>query len=348
MKLFASFLLLIFLYTSSISQPLTNEELNIISNSLKDKKVIGLGEPDHFFQGYYNVKIQILKHLIKSDIIDAIALEASSIETKKLNRYIKGENLNVAEILPKVNAGYELEKVGLFDCREILDFLTWLRKENSYRKNKIYIFGIDFQNIETPISNLQIYSKKNQPLNLKLEIIKNDLYELLKQVLKDPASIYFDSPWKSLANKTYSTALNILDELKQRDAPKSTLDNSKELTQYAYIFTNPNLQRDSIMFENFRSQYNPQKKTVIWAASFHIANDSIVNKFSTSLTLGAYLSKSMDSSYFKITLVKAADSTVENSERISYPNMKVQDRPRKYDLAIEVQPGKPAVRLQDD
>jgi erythromycin esterase-like protein len=344
MRAFASFIVLIFLYTSSVGQPLTNEELNIISSSIKNKKVIGLGEPVHFLQGYYNVKIQILKHLIKAGDIDAIALEASSIETKKLDQYIKGDNLNIAKILPQLNAGYDFEKSGLFDCKEILDFLAWLRKENSNRKNKISIFGIDFQNIETPISNLEAYSKKSQALNLKLETIKKDLYELVKQFSREQLPIYFDSAWKALAHKTYSTTLNVLDEIKQRNAPKSAIDNSTELTQFAYIFTNPNLPRDSIMFENFMSQFDPEQKTVIWAAGFHIANDSIVNKFSTILTLGAYLSKSMGPSYYKITLLKTVDSIKANSVRILYSKNKT----RKYDMIIKTDPGKPAIRLEGD
>ncbi len=348
MRAFASFIVLVFLYTTSVSQPLTNEELNIISNSIKNKKVIGLGEPVHFFQGYYNVKIQILKHLIKAGDIDAIALEASSIETKKLNQYIKGQNLNIAKILPRLNAGYDFEKSGLFDCKEILDFLGWLRKENSNRKNKISIFGIDFQTIETPISNLESYSKKSQALNLKLETIKKDLAELVKQFSKEQLPIYIDSAWKALAYKTYSTTLNVLDEIKQRNAPKSVIDNSTELTQFAYIFTNPNLGRDSIMFENFMRQFNPEQKTVVWAASFHIANDSVVNKFSTTLTLGANLSKSLLSSYFKISLMKNADSSKSNSERIFYPDLNQNYKPRKYDMTIKVQPGKPARRLKED
>ena len=348
MRIFAWFAILIFVHTSSFSQSLNNEELSTISNSIKNKKVIGLGEPDHFFQGYYNVKIQILKHLIKMGDIDAIALEASSIETKKLNRYIKGENLNIAKVLPQLNAGYNLEKVGLFDCKEILDFLAWLRKENNNRKNKIYIFGIDFQNIETPFSNLQSYSQKSQELIVKLETIKKNLYELLNQFFKDPIPIYFDSAWKSLANNTYSTTHNFLDEIKQRNAPKLVLDNLIELTQYAYIFTNPNLQRDSIMFQNFMSQFNPNQNTVIWAASEHVANDSIVNKFSTMLTLGAYLSKSLGGSYFKITLLKTMDSSTANSERILYPTANINEMPPKYDMTIKVTPGKPAKRLEED
>ena len=135
-----------------------------------------------------------------------------------------------------------------------------------------------------------------------------------------------------------------MNEIKQRNAPKPAIDNSTELAQFAYLFTNPNLPRDSIMFENFMSQFNPEQKTVIWAARFHIANDSIVNKSGTILTLGAYLSKSMGPSYYKITLWKTADSIEANSQRILYS----MNKTRKYDMTIKTHPGKPAIRLEDD
>ena len=336
---------LIFLSTYSIGQPLDNSQLNFISKSISNKKIIGLGEPDHFYRGYYDLKIQILKFLVKSKSIDAIALEASGVETKKLDTYIKGKDLDISKILPKLNAGYALEGVGLFDCQEILEFLKWLKKENSNRKNKISIFGIDFQNIETPIYNLKFSFPKDEGLFSKLEAMKESLHHLMKQFSTDPMTIYFDSSWKIIARKNYLQAIDVLKYLKKRSHDKSVIQNASELSQFAYIFTDPNLQRDSIMFENFIRQFNPKKKTVIWAHSGHIANDSIVNKFSTMLKLGACLTHTFRSQYFKVTLINAEESKDPESQRINYPIKNNKNIPGKFDMSISCDPGEPAKRL---
>ena len=133
-------LLLIFSNFISSSQPLNNDDLNFISNTIKNRKIIALGEPEHFFTGYYDLKIQIIKHLVSQKKINAIAFEGSGIGCKQLDEYIKGADADLYTILPNLNAGFKYEKSGIFDCREIVDFLKWLRTENKNRKNKISIF----------------------------------------------------------------------------------------------------------------------------------------------------------------------------------------------------------------
>ena len=174
-KYYLSICILFFAIISK-SQPLTNTDLCFIANSIENKNIIGLGEPEHFFKGYYNLKIQILKYLILKNKIDEIAFEASSAEFRKLDSFIEGANIDIIPVLPKLNAGYDYEKTGLLDCKEIVDFLNWLRKENYHCKDKISVYGIDFQNTETPVEQIKFRFKDDIYIQNNLDTLSQDLF----------------------------------------------------------------------------------------------------------------------------------------------------------------------------
>jgi erythromycin esterase len=345
-----SLLLFIFSYFISFSQLLSDKDLGIISNSIKNKKIIGLGEPDHFYTGYYDVKIQIIKHLVKQNKIDAIAFEASLVECKKLDEYIKGADRDLYRILPNMNAGYNYEKSGIFDCKAIVNFLQWLRAENKNRKKTISIYGIDFQNIETPVKNLKAHFPNSISLKKKLDTLRNNLYSLMKQLSDDATNgelpkIFFDSTWKLKAVNNYKLSQRICKYVKENEKEKWINQNAKELNQFSYIFTDPNLERDKMMFKNFVWHFNPKETTLLWAADFHIANDSIVNETNKILKLGAYLNKKFGSQYFKIALIQ--DENPHHNERIIYPIPVDSKLTGKFDLLIKTSAGAKAIRLED-
>lgn len=341
----SALLLFIFSYFISFSQLLNNGDLTLISNSIKDKKIIGLGEPDHFYTGYYEVKIQIIKHLISQNKIDVIALEASTVECRKLDAYIKGSEEDLYKILPDLNAGYKYEKEGIFDCRQIVQFLQWLQKENKNRTNKISIYGIDFQSIETPIENLKTHFPNSIPLHEKLDTIRNNFYSFLQQFIDDRLKMYFDSAWKTKTANNYEVSEWILNYVNAQDSSKWIRQNARELNQFSYMLIDPNIDRDKIMYENFMSQYDPEKTTLLWAADFHIGNDSLVNKNWKILLLGAYLNKEFGKQYFKIALIR--DENPQLSERMIYPISPYSKLFSKYDFLIKTNPGPKAIRLED-
>ncbi|MEO6819548.1 MAG: erythromycin esterase family protein [Ginsengibacter sp.] len=345
-----SFLLLyIFFFFISPGQPLNTEDLTLISQAIKNKKIIGLGEPEHFYKGYYELKIQIIKHLVTTNEINAIAFEGSSIECKKLDAYINGADADLYAILPNLNAGYNYEKSGIFDCKEIVDFLQWLRRENKNRKEKISIYGIDFQNIESPVKNLKAHFPNSNSFHKGLDSLKNNLYSLMKQLSDDVSNgelpkIFFDETWKLKATNNYKLSERIQGYVK-KEKDKWINQNAKELNQFSYIFTDPNLERDKMMFDNFVWQFNPAKTTLIWAADFHIANDSIVNKTNTIRKLGTYLNKKYGDQYFKIALIESENP--QPSKRILYPVPAENKISGIYDLLIFCHGGNRAIRLVD-
>lgn len=343
-KYFLSICILFFTIISK-GQPLSNTDLSFISKSIENKSIIGLGEPEHFFKGYYNLKIQILKYLILKDKIDEIAFEASSAEFRKLDSFIKGASIDIIPVLPKLNAGYDYEKTGLLDCKEIVDFLKWLRKENYQRKNKISVYGIDFQNTATPVEQIKLRFKDDIYIKNNLDTLSQDLFSLLKQLSKDPMSIYMDSSWKKMASKNYSLSNEFKNYISHRNTDKWINQYANELSQFAYIFTDPNFQRDKLMFQNFLWHFNPKKTTVIWAAYFHIVNDSLVNKGGIVPKLGAFLSQKFGSEYFKIGLVRTKNSIKDQAQRIIYPLSKNDENYMKFDMLIKCRRGETATPI---
>ena len=113
-------------------------------------------------------------------------------------------------------------------------------------------------------------------------------------------SIYTDSSWEKMASKNYSLSNELKNYISHRNTDKWINQYANELSQFAYIFTDPNFQGDKLMFQNFVWHFNPKKRTVIWAADFHIENDSLVNKGGIVPKLGAFLTQKFHSEYLKL------------------------------------------------
>jgi erythromycin esterase-like protein len=157
-----------------------------------------------------------------------------------------------------------------------------------------------------------------------------------------------DSSWKKLASKNYSLSNELKNYISLRNADKWINQYANELSQFAYIFTDPNFQRDKLMFQNFLWHFNPKKRTVIWAADFHIVNDSLVNKGGIVPKLGAFLTQKFGSEYFKIGLIRNKDSSDMQAKRVIYPLPKNDKNYGKFDMLIKCKRGEAATLLTEE
>ncbi|HEU5051747.1 MAG TPA: erythromycin esterase family protein [Hanamia sp.] len=334
------------LVIATTAQTLSTSELDAIQNSIAKKNIIGFGEPEHFYKGYYDSKIEIIKYLILHKKIDAIFFEASAAECRNIDRYVKGaSNDSIIKTLHQLNEGYNYRKEGLFDCDEILNFLQWLRRKNMSTEKKVSVYGIDFQNAQTPIEELKNILKSNTHLQENLDSLQDNFDSLLKEMIENPVKIYMDTTWKKLATRNYLLAKTVRSLIKESDTKYWSNFYGKQLEEYAYIYTDPNLQRDSLMFENFKLQYHSQERVLLWAADFHIANDSTVNHMGRALTLGAFLKKEYGAQYFTIALDEDKEPVIADFKRIIFPIPKGNEAFQKYDMIIKCKKGDRASRL---
>lgn len=124
-----------------------NDDLSSIPDStfrLIDKwligaEIIGLSEGVHGMNEPLNFRNSYIKHLVKSNQIQVLAFESGILESKMVNDYIQGRDLDLDSVLTN---GFSYT-FGQFNQNK--ELLIWLRKINSARskENNIRFYGFD-------------------------------------------------------------------------------------------------------------------------------------------------------------------------------------------------------------
>lgn len=323
MKILSSILTLLFsiqtLYT--YSQTLNDKELLYITERISNKKIIGLGEAEHFYQGFYRTKLEIVKHLIQNEAINTIALEGSLNITNILNDYIKvGTEQNIPELLKALNEPYALQNAGLFNSIEILELVNWLREYNFNNEAKIRLIGIDFQNYSYPLETLEKYATEEQ--TKQIADTKSLLDKSMHSIIDSNIMIITSPEWLNTFNKARTN----INQLKATLQNTSTKDLFKELEQFTDLWVNPNFPRDSMMYDNLLNQIKDNSKVLLWAHNFHIENDQ---QFKGPKKLGVYLKEKYADQYY---IIGISDQITQERLKVftPIPNSKLP----KYDVII--------------
>lgn len=110
-----------------------------IDSWLTEYKLLGFGEGDHGFNESLDFRNSYLKYLIKTNQIRILAFESGLLESKMVNDYINGLDLNLDSVLTN-GMSYTF---GQFD--QSRELLTWLREENETRSldNRVQFYGFD-------------------------------------------------------------------------------------------------------------------------------------------------------------------------------------------------------------
>ncbi|RXK85289.1 erythromycin esterase family protein [Filimonas effusa] len=308
------------------AQTFTQTELDQVLKETKKYPVVGLGEAEHFYKGYYNAKFEILKHLVEHKSIDIIALEASMNVTALLNDYITGAiDLDLQRILPALNEPYSLEKAGLYDCAEMVGIINWLKEYNKNKRKKIKLIGFDCQNYSIPLDSL----RHNTPDSLKYKLTDTRymLDSSLYAILKNSPSVITTPQWLERFKKARQNIVDL----------KTMIENDKnrqlftELEQFTFFWTDPGFRRDSLMYENLKKHIDKKSHILIWAASYHLENDP---KYKVIKKMGVFIKEDYPSYYYIIGVTGYAD---KNKPKLIYPLEKVDSG--KYNMIIRVNRG---------
>ncbi|HIY77047.1 MAG TPA: erythromycin esterase family protein [Candidatus Sphingobacterium stercorigallinarum] len=317
------FLLLIIITIDSAAQSFKKNDYAQIVRQIENKQIIGLGEAEHFYTGYYQSKVELIKHLVTDNAIDAIALEGSISAVALLNDYIHGAPLSdLPQALNRLNEPYHLQKAGLFNCAEIAEMIDWLKAHNEKQTKKVDLIGIDFQNYSLPLNQLMPFASESQ--RGQLQETKNLLDSSMYTILDSGIMVVTSPEWLSRFQK----AQRHVSEL------KTTLGNVKneplfrELEQFTTVWDDPMFPRDSMMYENLTKHTNTKARILIWAHNFHLEYDPL---FKGPKKLGVFLKENFGPDYWFIAV---SDETKKKKSKIIYPS--AADIPRKYDLLLNV------------
>jgi len=128
-----------------------------------DARFVLLGEGSHGTHDFYHARAEITKRLIIEKGFTAVAVEADWPDAYRVNRYVRGEgddrDANAAL------AGFERFPTWMWRNSVVLDFVEWLRDENSSRneRNKTGFFGLDLYSLFNSMRTVVDYLDKVDP-----------------------------------------------------------------------------------------------------------------------------------------------------------------------------------------
>ena len=107
-----------------------------LSEKLKGKTIVGLGEASHGTQEFFFQKRRIIQYLVAHADFRTIAFESAANFIEPINRYIQSGEGNLKSML----AG-----MGLYNASEIFKLFQWLMQYNASRpaSGKVTLIGFD-------------------------------------------------------------------------------------------------------------------------------------------------------------------------------------------------------------
>jgi len=140
------------------------EDLKDLINSIKDKKIVMMGEASHGTHEYYNWRAKISKILIEEHGFDFVAVEGDWPSCYELNRHVKNYQ-DAEEDTKSVLRQFERWPSWMWANWEVHEWAQWLRDFNknvSADKRKGF-YGLDVYSLWESLEAIMDYLKKEDP-----------------------------------------------------------------------------------------------------------------------------------------------------------------------------------------
>ena len=126
----------------------TVEDIKISDNV----NVVAIGEAAHGCKDFQELKLSVLKKMVKDYDFRAFALEADYGECATINRYIQGGDGDIESIVKTFS-------FPIYRTKQMEELISWMREYNSTASEgkKLRFYGFDMQNPETSYEFLKNY-----------------------------------------------------------------------------------------------------------------------------------------------------------------------------------------------
>ncbi|MGL5152356.1 MAG: erythromycin esterase family protein [Clostridium sp.] len=182
------------------------ERLNQIKPLIENVEILGLGESTHGTAEFSLMRNELFEFLVKEMNYRALVLESQVAEVELINKYING--LYDEDPFKLIGLMYPT-----FRNIQNLDFIMWAKEYNktASEKDKIRVYGMDTQDGEDAIKNIDIfYSKIDSEGYKKLKEVQADNETFYKQVEEDLISNKEEYINKT-SEREYEQALKLID-----------------------------------------------------------------------------------------------------------------------------------------
>lgn len=271
-------------YTHPISNKALKEEVDdliFLTDIVKDKTVIGLGESNHGTHEIFSIKNRIIKYLVEHEGFNTIVFESNMDNLHHVNEYVTNENCKMS--IDSVMSQF----IHVFQSEEIKSLVNWLKQFNRGKSinEKVYFLGCDMQDDIQSIHYLKSFAEMNDDALLDLILAYEEEYkvyenlEIIKQIQK----------YIKKNKKIYD-----VDEIQFK-----RLEHSSFLLEQFAIYDanlgNRSIHRDSSMANNLLWVLNSyeNRKAIFWADKYHTIKD-------ISTSAGGFIEKALKEKYYVI------------------------------------------------
>lgn len=151
-------------------------------------KIVMLGEASHGTHEYYTWRAHITRKLVEEKGFNFIAVEGDWPDCYKLNRFIKGYDINNKSAFKVLNS-FERWPTWMWANWETVALADWLQKHNAGLpvNDKVGFYGLDVYSLWESMECIMQYLEKNDPAALT---IAENAYRCFEPFRKEEGSSY--------------------------------------------------------------------------------------------------------------------------------------------------------------
>lgn len=149
----------------------TKEDLTPVLGAIGDAKIVLLGEASHGTSEFYTVRAELSKRLIEEKGFTLIAVEGDWPSTQHINKFIKGYKDGSVNVQDALKA-FKRFPAWMWANEEIAKFITWLKKHNEQKEEKVGFYGIDVYSLWESLDEVITYLSKTDPEGTDLAFAK--------------------------------------------------------------------------------------------------------------------------------------------------------------------------------
>jgi erythromycin esterase len=264
-------------------------DLDALLDSVKDSKVVMLGEASHGTHEYYTWRAQISKRLVEEHGFHFIAVEGDWPACYQINRYIK-KYAGAGKDAQSVLEGFKRWPTWMWANWEIAAFSEWLYHHNldKQQNRKAGFYGLDVYSLWDSLDAIMQYLQKEDPE--AAEIAKRSLHCFEPFRDEEDGQQYAWATRRIVPASCEDEVLQLLKEISSR-APRYDHDveaafNAEQnaliavnAEKYYRVMMNPGPDswnvRDTHMMntlDRLLTQHGSDAKAIVWEHNTHIGD----------------------------------------------------------------------------
>lgn len=268
--------------TTKKAIPISGAQLpEALINSVRDKRLVMIGESSHGTREFYHWRQELTKELISRHGFSFVAIEGDWPPAQKVNQFVRSSLPGVAS---DALLAFDRWPTWMWANVEVVDFIHWLKDWNATVSRPVGFHGLDVYSFYESMDEVVRLLTGISP---ELAVFARDKYRCLDPYGRDEKA-YARSLLRAPSG-CEQEVLDVLNTLFQSKLAQDHVDEWFDLRQNAQLVRNAEHYYRSLIFGdedpwNIREQhmhstlegllhfYGPGAKAVVWAHNTHVGD----------------------------------------------------------------------------